>query len=182
MAMTAVRLLSLSLTVGLQSANALPQPDPQLIRVHVRTDDGGVPEELAARRDSVKHLATAIASQKKGKVMIIVDSDDRADVVVDVVDRGVRIPKVVIGLGGMGSQPGRPAPLPAPTRVVQLRVTTRLANGGDPVELTNKNRAVSSASGWKSAAEDLAKQVEKWVADSRATILAARRDAYPHVE
>lgn len=174
--MTAFLLLSLCLSAGPQSPVAPVQPDPQLIRVHVETDDGGIPEELAARRDSVRHLATAIAGQKKGKAMVIVASDDRADVVVEVVDRGVRVPKVVIGLGGMGSQPGRPAPLPAPTRVVQLRVTTRLTNGGDPVQLTNKNRAGESESGWRSAAEDIAKQLEKWVADNRAAILAARRD------
>jgi len=174
MVASAFLLLSLSLGVGLQSPAAPAPPDPQLIRVHVQTDEAGIPEELAARRDSVRHLAAAIAGQKKGKVMAIVDSADRADVVVEVVDRGVRVPKVVIGLGGMGSQPGRPTPLPPPTRAVQLRVTTGLANDGDPVELTNKNRATESEAGWKSAAEDLAKQVEKWVADNRAAILAVR--------
>jgi len=59
--------------------------------------------------------------------MVVVTSEDTADVVVEMVDRGVHVPKVVIGLGGMGNQPGRPAPLPPPRRLARLRVKTTLA-------------------------------------------------------
>lgn len=81
---------------------ALP-PDPSLIRVRVTTDDAGVAEELAARRNSVTHLAAALGANK------------------------------------------------------------------------NTNRASDTESGWKSAAEDIAKQIDKWIAAHRAAILAARR-------
>lgn len=174
--MMTLLLLSFCLTGGPQNSAGAAQPDPQLIRVHVQTDEGGIVEELAARHASLTHLADAIAKQKKGKVMVVVAREDTADVVVEVVDRGVHVPKVVIGLGGMGNQPGRPAPLPPPTRLARLRVKATLAHGGDPVEFTNKNRAIDSESGWKSAAEDIAKQLEKWVTDRRAAILAARRE------
>jgi hypothetical protein len=176
--MTTLLLLSWCLTAVAQSPSAAASMDPQLIRVHVQTDDGGVLEELAGRRASVKHLAEEIAKQKKGKVMVSLATDELADVVVEVVDRGLHVPKVVIGLGaGMGNQPGRPAP-PAPlTRHAQLRVRAKLAHDGDWVQLTNKNRAIDAESGWKSAAEDIAKQLEKWVAGHRAAILAARKDA-----
>jgi hypothetical protein len=176
--MTALLLLSYCLTVLPQSSPAAVQPDSQLIRVHVETDDGGVAEELAGRRASVKHLAEEIAKQKKGKVMVIVATEDAADVVVEVRDRGLHVPKFVIGLGGgMGGPPGRPAPLAPPTKYAQLRVEATLTHGGDPVAITNTNRAIDAESGWKSAAEDIAKQLEKWVAAHRAAILAARKDA-----
>ncbi len=172
--MIAFLLCSLSVVASGQSAGASPQPDPQLIRVHVQTDAGGVAEELAGRRASVAHLVTAIAGQKKGKVIAVVADEDTADVIVEVRDRGVIVPKVVIGLGAMGSQPGRRAPV-APSRTVELRVTLRMARADEAFELANKNRPVDAEPGWKQAADDIAKQVEQWIADHRAAILQARR-------
>ena len=154
---------------------ALP-PDPSLIRVRVTTDDAGVAEELAARRNSVTHLAAALGANKKSGLTIVTRPDDPADIVVDVQDRGVTVPKVVIGIGrGMGSPTGR-APLdPQPVKAAQLRVTVTIANDKEPVEIKNTNRASDTESGWKSAAEDIAKQIDKWIAAHRAAILAARR-------
>lgn len=173
--MTVALFVSLCLGAGLQSAGAPLQPDPTLIRVHVQTDEGGDSSELAARRESVKHLVAAIADKKKAGLVVVADAEDSVDVVVEVEDRGVRVPKVVIGLGGgMGSPGGRPGPGTTPVRVVQLRVTIAIAREGDASPMTNKNRANESESGWKSAAEDVAKQVEKWIADHRAAIIKAR--------
>jgi len=167
-------LLSLCVLGAAQVPGAPPSSSPELIRVHVRTDDGGIAEELAARRQSVDHLAAAIASQKKGKAFVIVNNEDAADVVIDVMHRGLTVPKVTIGLGTMGSRPGVRAPV-MPTRQAELYVTMAAPGAADPVEVTNKNRAPDSERGWKSAAEDIAKQVEKWVAEHRAAILKARR-------
>ena len=168
-------LLSFALGAGPQVPAATPQLDPKLIRVHVQTDDGGDASELAARRDSVKHLLASIAGKKKAGI-VVADAEDGADVVVEVEQRGVTIPKVVIGLsGGMGSPSGRPSPATQQVRVVKLGVTVAIARDGDPSEITNKNRPNETESGWKSAADDVAKQIEKWIADHREAIIEARR-------
>src|SRR5688572_9853651 len=92
-------LLSIGFSAGQQASTATPPLDPKLIRVHVQTDEGGDPTELAARRDSVKHLLSAIAGKKKAG-LVVADNEDAADVIVEVEDRGINIPKVVIGLSG----------------------------------------------------------------------------------
>lgn len=168
-------LLSASLGASQQAPTATAQLDPKLIRVHVQTDEGGDPTELAARRESVKHLLSAIAGKKKAG-LVPADNEDAADVVVEVETRGVTVPKVVIGLsGGMGNPSGRPGPATSQVRVVKLGVTLAIARESDSVEITNKNRPNETESGWKSAADDVAKQVEKWIADHREAIIEARR-------
>lgn len=167
-------ILSLCAIAAAQTPATSQPPDPQLIRVYVQTDDGGIAEELAARRESVGHLAAAIAGQKKGKAYVIVADEDVADVVIAVMHRGLTVPKVTIGLGTMGSRPGVRAPV-MPTRLAQLHVTMAAPGAADPVGVTNKNRAPDSERGWKSAAEDIAKQAGKWIAEHRSAILKARR-------
>lgn len=171
--MIAAFIASLSLFVP-QTAVFTPQTDTSLIRVHIRTDDGGDASELAARQQSVQHLRTALGGKKKAK-LVVVDSDEAADIVIEVEGRAINIPKLVIGLsGGMGPQAGRPGPAATPVRNAQLQATIRIGRDADPNALTNKNRANDTESGWKSAAEDLAKQAEKWITERRTAILAAR--------
>ncbi len=43
------------------------------------------------------------------------------------------------------------------------------------VSLQNKNKAYDNPRGWKSAAEDLAEQIDKWVGQYRAEIIKSRR-------
>ena len=172
-------IIALLLSVGLgatpQVPAGIPQPDPKLIRVHVQTDEGGDPIELEARRDSVKHLVSAVAGRKKVMVSVA-DGADNVDVYVKVEERGVTVPKVVIGLsGGMGSPGGRPGPGAQPVRIAQLRVTFQIAGNNDSFGVANKNRVNENDSGWKSAADDIVKQLEKWIAEHRAAILDARR-------
>ena len=172
--MIAALLLSLSLGAGQQAPAATPQPDPKLIRVHVKTDDVGDPIELEARRDSVKHLAVAIEKKKAGMVAVTSVSD--ADVFVVVDGRGVTVPKVVIGLsGGMGAPGGRPGPAAQPVRNAQLRVMFQIAGDTGSIPIANKNRVNENESGWKSAAEDVVKQLEKWIKEHREAIIEARR-------
>lgn len=169
--------LLLSMTIGAvtQAPTPTPQLDPKLIRVHVQTDEDGDTSDLTARRESVKHLLAAIAGKKKSG-LIVADDEDAADVVVEVEQRGITVPKVVVGLsGGMGSPNGRPGPATQQVRVVKLGVTVAIARDGDPTEFSNKNRPNETESGWKSAADDVAKQVEKWIADHREAIIEARR-------
>lgn len=174
--MTLAVLLSLMLAFAAPYAQASSPPDASLIRVRVETDDGGVPDELAARRESVAHLVAAIRANKKSGILIVSDPADPIDIVVEVQGRGITVPKVVIGLGGgTGSPMGRTPQAAQPVRVVQLRVTVTMALDGNPVEIKNKNRPNESESGWKSAAEDVAKQVDTWIVEHRAAILEARR-------
>jgi hypothetical protein len=169
-------LYSLMLAWTPAGAQSQIQPDASLIRVRVETDEGGVPEELAARRESVTQLVAAIRANKKSGLLIVTRADDPVDIVVEVMDRGITVPKVVIGLsGGMRSPTGRTPPVAETVKAVQLRVTVRLARDGEPVEIKNKNRANDTESGWTSAAKDIAKQVDKWIVEHRADILEARR-------
>lgn len=167
----------LALVVALVSAGASPlspapqsspspQPNPSLVRVFVETDDIGEAHDLSERRESVRDLAAALARKKK--TIAVVDDEDKADVVVEIVDRSVTVPKVVIGVGPPGQRPG----LAWPTRVVVLRA--KLTFGGDSVTFTNKNKPAENSPGWKSAADDIGDQVDKWIRDHRAEILRAR--------
>ena len=158
-----------------QAPPAPVQPDPRLIRVHVLTADGGHADELAARRVSLAHLAVALSGQKKGTVLAVVDDEARADVVVDVIQRSVTVPKVVWGLGPSRSGGASSPSMNPQTRHAVLHVTLQMAAGSDRVEFKNKNRTIESEQGWKSAAGDIAKQIEKWIADRRTEILNARQ-------
>jgi hypothetical protein len=142
---------------------------PQLVRVFVHTDELGDAAELAARRDSVKDLRDALADKKK--TLVIVSERDRANVVIEVVDRAVTIPKVAFGVvpasGPTGAGPARPA------KAVHLKV--KLAYGEkDELPFTNRNSPIESSGGWKSAADDIAKQLDKWIATHREELLAGK--------
>lgn len=150
-----------------------PAPNPALVRVFVHTDDLGDSRELAERRESVRDLTKAVANKKK--TLAAMDVKAGSDVVLEVLERTVFVPKVVIGLS---PRPGDPTNMPGmgmngPVRQVILRV--KLTAGGDPLILTNKNKPAESTQGWKSAADDIGGQVEKWIAERKGEILNKRR-------
>jgi hypothetical protein len=158
-----------ALLIGL--AGPPPQSSPlnsTLVRVFVHTGDGGHPEELAARRESVKDLADALAD--KEKTIAVVAADDLADLDIEILGRGLIVPRVVFGIG---ARPGQPPGGNAPMRAAVLRV--KLTWTGDPFELRNRNTVADTRQGWERAAGDLAKQIEKWIGERRAAILKARR-------
>ena len=166
--MSCVLVLFWTAMVGVthQSKAAVPH---RLVRVYVHTDDTGDVVEVSARRDSVKELRAALADKKKD--LVLVEGRDGADVVVEVVDRTVTIPRVVFGTSPRSGQPpdARTAGL---ARAVHLRVT--LTYRDEPTIFDNKNTLIESNGGWQSAADDVAKQVDKWIVDHRAQILAGR--------
>lgn len=172
--MSSLLLFLLALGQTGQPPMAPAQPDPRIIRVYVITADGGHPDELAARRASVAHLAASIAGQKKGTVLAVVDAESKADLVVDVIQRSIDVPKVVFGLGPSRSGGASSPSMNPQTRHAVLHVTLHMAAGSDRVEFKNKSRSIESERGWKSAADDIAKQIEKWIADRRAEIIKAR--------
>jgi hypothetical protein len=144
------------------------QADPALVRVFVHTDDGGDPVERTARRESVKDLTDALAGKKK--TIAIVTDEDLADLALEVLDRSLTVPRVVFGVG---ARPGQPPGGNALMRAVVLRV--ELTWAGEPFEFRNKNTVAEARPGWKGAAGDLAKQIEKWIVERRAAILERRR-------
>ena len=151
--------------VASTSAQQKPPLDPALVRVYLHTDDGGHPDELKARQESVKHLAESLAKQKK--LLALVESEEQADVSVEVVERRVTVPKLVVGVG---ARPGQPPA--APARAVQLLVRLTHRRVSEP--LANKNSPLESSRGWVSAADDVAKQIESWIKDNRARIIDGR--------
>lgn len=157
------------LFAALVAMPAMPAATTQaakLLRVFVQTDDSGDGEELAARQQSVRDLSQALASKKK--IFVIADSEDSADVEIEVVGRGVTIPKVVIGIG---PRPGPSSIATGPVKAAELRIRVSLkspAVGYDSAgNLKNKNKAADNPRGWKSAADDLADQIEKWIFERR---------------
>jgi hypothetical protein len=160
-------ILAFSLLLSSAPTQGGAAPAPQLVRVFVYTDDTGDAAELAGRRDSVKDLREALAGKKK--TVTVVSDQTGADVVVEVTDRSVTIPKVVIGVGPVAG-PGTP---PHPARAAHLKVKARYGKDAE-LPFTNKNSPIESSGGWKGAAEDIAKQMEKWITSHRAELLAGR--------
>jgi hypothetical protein len=166
-----IRVAFAAVLAGFPSSQAapMPQPDAKLVRVFLQTDDQGEPKELAARRESLKHLSEALASRKK--TLALVSDEDHADVVIEVEGRGLIVPRIVIGTA---PRPGDPPGAVTMARVVQLTVAVNAERISERESFKNKNSPVESQIGWKSAADDIAKQIDKWIADRRVALLAAR--------
>lgn len=143
-----------------EAAAYVPQSGPGIVRVFIDTEDRGEPGELATRRQSVRDLTSALSTKRK--TLAIVDREDDADLVLEVVNRFVTIPKVVIGIG---ARPGQPAAQGAVVRVVVLRA--RLRFGEESVDFTNTNKPAETLGGWRSAADNIGDQVEKWIRNRR---------------
>jgi hypothetical protein len=143
---------------------APPPPNPNLIRVYV--DAGG--DDDPALKTSVKDLVEAIGDRKKS--LASVDDEEKADVTVQVIQRITDTPKVVLGIG---TRPGEPPGGAMAQKIGKLQIQVRF--GAMQVSLENKNKAYDNPRGWKSAADDLAGQVDKWVGQYRAEILKSRR-------
>jgi hypothetical protein len=150
----------------------VPPADAQLVRVFVVTDDDGEPSELADRRQSVQDLLKALESKKKS--IVVIDDEDAADVVLDVLGRGVDTPRVVIGLSARPGQPGSPM---GPVRTAILQVG--FAQGDERLVVTNKNKPNMTPGGWRGAAENIVDQVEKLIAERRVAILRRRGGVMP---
>ncbi len=158
----------LLLVIALLSQTAPATPDLKLVRVYIFAEAGDDAVKTAALRESVKDLSAGLAAKKKS--VVIVDDEDRADVVLEVIERTRTVPRVVFGLA---ARPGQPSSgVPPPVRVVHLRVT--LTHRDESVKLANKNAPLESAGGWKAAADDIVKQCERWIADNHARLLANR--------
>ena len=146
--------VALALCVALPSAQTKPLP-----RVYVHTDQSPGDGVLKEREQSVKDLQSAFGSRKK--VLTLVDNDDHADVEVEVLERTTTVPKVRIGINppNSGGIPG--AGVGVPNRTVRLRV--RATRGDEKQEFTNKSTPFENDRGWQAAAEDVERQIEKWI-------------------
>jgi hypothetical protein len=132
---------------------------PALPLVCVTTNDQGGADDLKGRQESVKDLRAALADKKKH--LVVVDQEDRADFVVHVMERTTTTPRILF----TPMEPGVAGPVSSgPSRAVHLRVTI-VRGSSDPEEFTNKGTAIESRGGWRFAADDLAKQIDKWIVD-----------------
>ena len=138
---------------------------PKPVRIFVQTDESGVAEELAARKTSAKDLSESLASHKK--LFVVVDDEDKSEMQVEVLGRGLTVPKVVFGIG---TRPGESGIGNAPTKHAELRIRVTVTSSDLTADLKNKNKANDNPRGWKSAADDLANQLDKWVLEHRAGI------------
>ena len=130
---------------------------PALPLVCITTSDEGDASDVKGRQESVKDLRADLASKKKD--LVVVDEKDRADFVVEVLERTTSVPRVLF----TPMEPGVAGPVSTgPTRAVHLRVTI-VRGSSDPVEFTNKSTAIESKGGWNSAADDVAQQIDKWI-------------------
>jgi hypothetical protein len=155
-------------TVSPQSGEAAAQADPKLVRVYVSTTPAGSAEDSAARRESVAQLKVVFGAKKKE--VVVAEDEEKADVAIDVVGREMSTPKIVIGLG---PRPGQPT-TQSPSRLVHLRVELEAPRLETTLQFENKTRIYDTGPGWKSAADDVAKQILKWIADNRTRILEKR--------
>jgi hypothetical protein len=150
-------LLVLSALLGV--GQAVKAAAPALPLVYVTTSDQGDTDDVKGRQQSVKDLRAALSDKKKH--FVVVDQEARADFVVQVLERSTTIPKVLF----TPMQPGVAGPvMTGPSRAVHLRVTL-VQGASDPTEFTNKGTAIESRGGWNSAADDIAKQIDKWIVD-----------------
>ena len=122
----------------------------RLPRVYVSTSERGEGSELANRQQSVKDLRKALAGKKK--TLTLSDDEERSDITVEVMDRTTSVPRVRFGPPSRGG----------PSRAAHLRVKLTRGND-DPIQFTNKNTVFEDTGGWEAAAEDIAKQIEKWI-------------------
>jgi hypothetical protein len=160
---------AVSFLLSAQAPAGQAKTPPALVRVFVHTDELGDGAELAARRDSVKDLREALAEKKK--TVVIVPEKDRADVVVEVVDRAVTIPKVAFGVGPTAGPAGSGPATPA--KAVHLKVKLSYGEKGE-LPFTNKNAPIESSGGWKAAADDIARQLDKWITAHREELLVRK--------
>jgi hypothetical protein len=168
--MSRLLFLVASLVAADPLATMAEQADSKLVRVYVHTGENGERTELAARRSSVTDLGLAIKSKTR-ELVLVLDRDD-ADVALEIISRGFIVPRVVFDFGTGRPEPsGRGSPM---VRAVQLRVQLELERRDGSQDFQNKNTPRESAGGWKSAAEDIAKQVQTWIVPRREIILASR--------
>lgn len=145
-----------AVAMGLAPQSRPQSPPPA--RVFVHTGDTGVAEELAARQASVKDLSEALTSRKK--LFIVVDDEEKSEIQIEVLGRGLTVPKVVLGLG---PRPGESTIGTTTTKNAELSILVTVTANDLTKEFKNKNKANDNSRGWKSAADDLADQLEKWM-------------------
>ena len=141
-----------------------PAPETPVVHVFVKTDAMPDHANVALWRQSIEDVAAAIGQSKKPLTRVTSEAD--GEVTLQLIERSVITPKVVIGLP---PRPSDPIPGMTPVRTIQLRV--KLTAGKHTLEFANKNKPYDSAEGWRAAAQDVANQVVKWIDGHRAELL-----------
>jgi TonB family protein len=142
-------LLSIALVLAGQGAPqaSAPAPPPGLVRVYVRAPAGDATPAAADLRKSAEDVAVALAGKKK--TLTVVEQAGDADVEVAIIDRSVV----------------------APARRRTVILTVIVTTGNQVVDFANKNKPPEGPDGWERAANDIADQIDEWVAARRDEIL-----------
>ena len=158
-------LLLLSPAVTVQTPGSASSAS-SVVRVFVATGEG-IGSEFTELLASVKDLSAALAAKKK--TIVLVENSDAADVVIAAIDRAIEVPKVAFGVD---VRPGRSTGVSPQIRRAILKV--RLSFSDVNLALKNKNIANDNPKGWKSAADDVADQIEKWIKNNHKAIISKR--------
>jgi len=155
---------ALGLLVSSPVLQGKPASDANIVHVFVKTESTSDHINAALWRKSIDDVAAAMGQSKKLLTLVTRDAD--GDVALELIERTVVTPKVVVGLP---SRPNDPMPGMNPVRTILLRV--KLTTTGRTLEFENKNKPYESDSGWRAAAQDVANQVVKWIDGHRAELL-----------
>lgn len=139
------------------------------IRIHIVPPTAEfVDETMKAKQDTVKDLTGHL---EKNKRLEVVRDAAAADVVLTVVDRSASTPTVV-------ATHTTADPLSAlvnrSTTFTPNSVTIVLSAGTYTKTLTATNALTPMLNGWKGIAGNLARDVDRWVKDNHATLVARR--------
>jgi hypothetical protein len=151
------------------AALAAPAAAQDRIKIFVKAPvatDGFVDDTLKGQRDTFNDLVEQLS---KKKTVEIVEAPEQADVSLSILDRNARTETGGTLTDSVRSPTGI---LSSTTKDTTKAVTITLTAGEYSKDLTASHDAAFGA--WKYIAGNLAKQVEKWAKENRATILARR--------
>ena len=166
--------LVLSLMVSMSvngRAVQVQKDDSGTVRVFVFTaESGGSPGDsaAAARVDSMKDLQAALRS-KSG--LSLVDGREQADVMIEVLDRGDQETGETVSV--TTSSPVTGTPHTDTTRSKDAVVRVKLVVGDEVLNLQGSGSGDTTRR-WRTAANNVAKVIERWIKAHRASVMAAR--------
>lgn len=155
-----VVLTGLLLTAAAPVTGQSPKVQPLSVYVFTAETEGGfVDADSKQRADSVRDLREAL---RKKKTVIVVESSDDADLLVEVLRRGLdetgkTSTKTSAGLGGLYS---------TTTKDTEAMVRTKLTVGEYSTEIVGKNDG-RITNVWRTAANNAANQIDKWINANR---------------
>ena len=147
------------------------QASPDFIRVHVFTASAdsstSSDRQIKEREDSADDLREALqATAGRLEMIQLVEDQDRADVVIEVLSREEQMMSRAPTAGNLGSR--RMEPVAPRERRVFVRLTVPAVDHTDDIEGLDRG-------GWRRVAENVAVQIDAWIRTNLDAIRATRR-------